>query len=103
MSEQRPIWTVSQRNKAIGRSKQPLYDGARWLLANNAASESDTIAVYRGETLSMHGIVGDVVKWTMIENDHGNSTFEFRPYRAFPTSTVRPRTANSGRAARLLP
>jgi hypothetical protein len=28
VSEQRPIWTVSQRNMAIGRSKQPLYDAS---------------------------------------------------------------------------
>jgi hypothetical protein len=32
--------------KVIGKSEQPLYDAARWLLANNAAGEDDTIALF---------------------------------------------------------
>ena len=38
--------------KSIGESEKPLYDAARWLLSNNAASESDTLATFRGGTLS---------------------------------------------------
>jgi hypothetical protein len=45
----------------------------------NAASESDTIATYRGETLCMHGIVGDLAKWTVVETKHGNPSLYLRP------------------------
>ena len=79
--------------KVIGKSEKPLYDAARWLLSNNAASESDTLATFRGGTLSMHGIVGDLAQWTVVENRHGNPSLELRRWRPFSASTVFARTA----------
>jgi hypothetical protein len=75
--------TMLFNGKVIGKSEQPLYAGARWLLANNAAAEGDTIATFRGETLSMHGIVGDLAKWTVVETKHANPSLCLRHYEPF--------------------
>jgi hypothetical protein len=78
--------TMLFNGKVIGKSERPLYDAARWLSANNAAAEGDTIATYRGGTLSMHGIVGDLAKWTVVETKHGNPSLYLRRYEPFPGS-----------------
>lgn len=85
--------TMLFNGKAIGKSEQPLYDAARWLLANNAAAESDTIATYRGETLSMHGIVGDLAKMTVVETKSGKPSLYLRRYVPFSGPPVASRTA----------
>jgi hypothetical protein len=42
---------------------------------------SDTVATHRGETLSMRGIVGDLAKWAVRENKHGNPSLELVPWK----------------------
>jgi hypothetical protein len=133
MAKQRPVWAISGlpegvtvrrvdlqprvpnersfggetmlfNGKAIGKSEQPLYDAARWLLANNAAAEGDaaegdTIAIYRGETLSMHGIVGDLAKWTVVESKQGDPSLRLRRYVPFSGCPVASRTGEMAMAA----
>ena len=69
--------------KVIGKSDAPLYDAARWLLSNNAASEIDTVAIYRGGTLSMHGIVGELSKWTVREDKRGDPSLKLVRWSPF--------------------
>lgn len=78
------------QGKRIGASDQPEYSAARWLLNNNAAAPDDRLETYRGEMLCMSGIVGELVKLMVIENAHGNPTFELRRYVAPPSSKERP-------------
>lgn len=79
--------------KAIGVSNSPIYAAARWLLANNASAEDDT--TYRGETLSMHGKVGDLAKLTAEENKHGNPSLRLARWKAFSSEDVAPRTGET--------
>jgi hypothetical protein len=72
----------------IGHSTQPLYAAARWLIDSNAASEADTVATYRGETLCMHGRAGELAKLAVTENKNGRPTFLFHHWKAFPGDTV---------------
>src|ERR1700731_274324 len=69
--------------KAIGKSEKPLYAAARWLLDNNAADPSDTVATYRGETLCMHGKVGELAQWTVTEAKDGKPSLSLHRWRAF--------------------
>jgi hypothetical protein len=88
--------TMLFNGKVIGKSEQPIYAAARWLLANNAAAGCDTVATYRGETLSMHGVVGDLAKWTVVETKDGKpASLYLRPYRPFSSSPVAARTAET--------
>jgi len=84
--------TLVHNGKAVGKSEKPIYAAARWLLENNAAFAGDTVATYRGNTLSMSGIVGDLAKLTVVEHDdpgrHGRPTLEIVPWSAFPTHAV---------------
>jgi hypothetical protein len=87
--------TMLYNGKKIGKSTQPLYDAARWLLSNNAAAETDTVATYRGETLSMHGLVGDLAKWAVEERKDGNPSLRLVRYKPFSPGAVAARTASS--------
>jgi hypothetical protein len=88
--------TMLFNGKAIGKSEKPLYDAARWLLANNAAAESDTVATYRGETQCMGGLVGVLAKWTVEERKNGRPSLRLVPYKAFSSGAVGSRTGETG-------
>jgi hypothetical protein len=81
--------------KDIGASNSPIFAAARWLLDNNAAFEDDTVETYRGNTLCMSGKAGELAKWTVQENAHGNPSLQLACWRPFPTAALRPRTAKS--------
>jgi hypothetical protein len=88
---------MSYRGEVFGQSNQPLYAAARWLLDQGIASPSDEVATYRGETMSMHGVVGDLAKLTVIEHDdpgkHRRPTLELRPWKPWNANAVGRRTA----------
>jgi hypothetical protein len=75
--------TMLLNGKAIGKSEKPLYDASRWLLDNNAADPADMVETYRGETLSMHGIVGELANWTVAETKSGKPSLQLRRWEAF--------------------
>jgi hypothetical protein len=77
------------RGNIIGSSDQPEYAGARWLLDNGKALPEDKLETWRGETLCVSGIIGKLAKLTVVENGHGDPTFQLRTYKPFPTETVR--------------
>jgi hypothetical protein len=79
--------------EVIGQSTQPLHAAARWLLDNGIADARDEIATYRGETLSMHGIVGDMAKFTVEESD--GKPLRSRPWKPFSRGDVAARTAET--------
>src|SRR4029453_7627389 len=43
----------------------------------------------------MSGKAGELAKWTVQENAHGNPSLQLACWRPFPTAAVRPRTAKS--------
>jgi hypothetical protein len=86
---------MRSNGKDIGASNSPIFAAARWLLDNNAAFEDDTVETYRGNTLCMSGKAGELAKWTVQENAHGNPSLQLACWRPFPTAAVRPRTAKS--------
>jgi hypothetical protein len=73
--------------KAIGASNS-VYAAARWLLDNGAASPSDTVETWRGETLCMSGNVAELAKGTIEETKHGNPSLVLRRWKAFETLEV---------------
>jgi hypothetical protein len=79
--------------KGVGSSKTPIFAAARWLLDNNAAFPTDRLETYRGETLCMSGIVGELAKWTVTEHDDPGyrPTLELTRWRPFPMHAVRPK------------
>lgn len=76
----------------IGASEQPEFAAARWLLDNCIAIPTDRLETYRGDTLCMYGIVGEMAKWTVVEDDKGKN-FRLRRYKPFPCRTVGSLTA----------
>jgi hypothetical protein len=82
--------------KPVGKSNSPIYAAARWLLDHGAALPADMIETWGSDgILSMYGIAGELSKWTVVENDDGDPTFELRRYKPFPSSTVGPRAAKN--------
>jgi hypothetical protein len=83
------------QGKSIGSSNSPVYAAVRWLLDNNAAAPDDTVESYRGEMLCMSGRAGELAKWTVRENDHGNPSLQLVPYKAFSSDFVGSRTTKT--------
>jgi hypothetical protein len=79
----------------IGKSEQPLYAAARWLLANGAAEPGDTVATYRGGTYCMSGLVGHLAGLTVEETKHGSPSLRLARYRPFSTGAVAARTGET--------
>ena len=52
----------------------------------------DTIATYRSGALSMHGIIGDLAKWTVVEAKDGKPSLSLRRYVPFSSYPVAART-----------
>jgi hypothetical protein len=66
----------------IGSSRQPIYDAARYLLANGLALPSDRITTYQDGRPCMLSIVGRAAKLTVQENDNGGLTLcAYRPFK----------------------
>ena len=63
-------------------SDQPEHSASRWLLDNGMALPTDRIELYRGDMLCMHGIVGELAKLMVEENDKG-TRFRLRRYKPF--------------------
>jgi hypothetical protein len=76
-----------------GKRQRPGSLTAQNTLDAEGVDPADRIETWRNSKLSMSGIVGQLAEWTVQENDHGNSTFELRRYKPFPSCAVRPRTA----------
>jgi hypothetical protein len=55
----------------------------------------DTVETYRGATLCMSGLAGELAKWTVGESDGGNPTFQLARWKPFLAPTVRPNSAES--------
>ena len=79
---------MSYHGEVIGQSNQPLYAAARWLLDHGIANAEDEVGTYRGETLSMHGIVGELAKLTVEEAKNGRPTFKLHPWKPFVLGAV---------------
>jgi hypothetical protein len=81
--------------KLIGKSNSPIYDAARWLLENHAAWLDDTVETWRGETLCMSGVAGELAKWTVEERKDGKPSLELRRWKPFPARAVLPPAAKT--------
>ena len=61
-----------------------IYAAARRLLADGVISHSDTIEAWRGDTLCLTGVAGQLAEWTIEERKDGRPSLQLRRYRAFP-------------------
>ena len=58
--------------RVLVRSRQPLFDGARVLLAEGVPPETCIAVRHRGSTIvAMRRRLGDAAKWTIEESDKG--------------------------------
>ena len=72
---------VDDTGRTVVRSRQPLYDGARTLLA--AVTVPDTILQTRHQGsphIAMRGVLAELAKWTVTEGDRG---LQRRPWQPF--------------------
>jgi hypothetical protein len=83
------------RGQLIGRAHPPIFAAARWLLANGKADPGDRVEAYRGDTLCGSGKAGELAKWTVRENDHGNPSMQLVRWKPFPSTRTRPKTGIS--------
>jgi hypothetical protein len=79
-----------------------IYGAARRLLADGA-DPADTIETWRNGKRSMSGRIGELAKWTVRRNDHGNPSMQLVKYRPFSSIDVRPRTAEIMPPAMVMP
>lgn len=82
--EKAPLYPMDYGDVLLGLNRQPIYDGARALLARELAHPEDIIETRHNGRLCMYGVVGEIAKWTVVENKHGNPTFQLRLWRPFP-------------------
>src|SRR5262249_51364521 len=83
--------------KKIGfASSGAIYAAARWLLDNGAAWPDDIVATYRGETQCMSGKAGELAKWRVTQNDHGNPSLQLVRWKPFPAPTSGSKFPKSG-------
>ena len=58
--------------RVLVRSRQPLFDGARKLLAEGVAPDTALTTRHQGSAIiAMHSTVGEAAKWTIQESDKG--------------------------------
>ena len=87
-SARKTACTLELDGPEVFRSLQPIYDGARYLLAFGLADPDDMIETYRGTTKCMSGKVGNCAKFTVEEHDkHG---LRLRKYEPFNKASVQP-------------
>lgn len=91
---------TAHRVDLTGDDKTTIYGAARRLLATGARP-GETIETWHDGKLSMSGRIGELAKWTVIESDRGNPSLMLRPYRPFPSLTVRARAAETASPARV--
>ena len=72
---------MAYKGRAIGISRQPLFDGARYLLSRTQAQPTDIIETMRGRVVSMRSEIGRASKLTVVETDRGG--IGIRAYRPF--------------------
>lgn len=70
---QRPgVYAALLGQRVLARSRQPLLDAARGLLAEGMAPETVLVARHAGSsTIAMRSTVGEAAKWTIKERDRG--------------------------------
>jgi hypothetical protein len=72
------------RGEIIGESQQPLFDGARYLLAHGLASPNDRIETYRGKTMCLAGPVWAAAKLSVSDGVMGPRFVLFRKFPGPP-------------------
>ena len=78
--------------RVLVRSRQPLFDGARRLLAEGVAPDTALTTRRRGSPIiAMRSTVGEAAKWTVAERNRGGLHKErWQPYDAGSSFAVVP-------------
>lgn len=87
-------YTMLYDGVLIGKSEQPIYAAARWLLANGA-KPLDTVETWRKGQISMKSTVGEAAKWTVTETQSGKPSLYLRRYEAYSGPRVGSQTAET--------